>query len=224
MGAGLLVLALGVVALVMFAKPEPKEQPPFERTILWIYDADNPTGTGLVTVLEESREGGTLTAATLPAPDEAMAVFKSGGSARRAQKEVEAIAGRRIHHRVFLTYQVVGTLVDSVSGIELDGKLLTGSQAIAYVKEGGTRAPERAYAVLMAMADVAMNKRAPSMGVSEALALARQIETDMDLTAIPEVLQRWSGYPEPRIVHLQALTGEAVQDLFQPDPEAPPQS
>ena|GEM_PF-2859698 len=218
MGAGLVVLALGVAALIMFVDTGPKERPPFERTLLWIYDAENPGSSALVALLEEGQEAGTLTVATAPAPAEVVALFQETGSARKALKEVESLVGRTVQNRVFLPYQTIQTLVDSVSGIEMGDRLLTGSDAVAYIKEGGEKGPERAFAVLMRMADIAMNKRAPNMSVSEGLALARQIETNMDLMAIPEVLGRWSGYSEPKIAHLPALTRESVSNLFQPDP------
>lgn len=217
MGAGILVLLLGVAALVMLMPSAPKEDPDYERTLLWIYDGENPSGSGVAAILEEAHKESGLVAVSFPAPAQAREVFTSQGKAKRATEQVAALSGREIHNRVFLPHQVVEVLIKATGGIELDGQSMDGPAAIRYITEDAAKGADRALKVLLAVADAAMYKQF-SLSTGEALKLAGQIETDMDLMKFPEVLQRWSSYQNPQIVQVDELTPAAVQDLLHPDP------
>ncbi|MFZ5813907.1 MAG: hypothetical protein ACOY93_01210 [Bacillota bacterium] len=220
MGAGILLLLAGVAALVMLMPAQPKERPAHERSLLWIYDAESPSGPAIGLLVEESHQLGRLTAVLFPAPEEARAVFQKRGDVKRVQQKVAELGRRQVHHRLFLPYQVVEALVNGFGFVEVEGRRMDGPAAVAYIREDAARGPERAYQVLMAVS-VAAGERQPNIGVSEGLRLAGQIDTDLDLMAIPEVLGRWNGYGEQQVVPLPALTAEAVDKLFQPDPVEP---
>lgn len=216
MGAGILLLLAGVVALVMLQPSQPKELPPYERTLLYLYDGNNPGGPGVASILEEAHTEGQMVAISFPAPDSARALFKSKSSARQVQSEIEALAGHKLHHRVFLPYQVVEVLINAFGSITVDGQEINGAAAVAYIQADEATGPARALQVMMAISDAAMD-RVPNMGVSEGLKLANQVSTDIDLMKIPDFLGRWANYPSPQITSLNKLAPEAVADLLHPD-------
>lgn len=217
MGAGILVLLLGVAALVVLMPKSSKEPPTYERTLLWIYDGENPTGSGVGAIMEEAHQEGRLVAVSFPAPQQAREVFDNKYDAKKAQQQVAALAGRELHHRVFLPYSVIEVLVKATGGIEVESTTMDGPTAIRYITEDAAKGPDRALKVMLAVSDSAMYKQF-NLSAGEALKLAGQIETDMDMMKIPEMLQRWSGYQSPKIVQAEKLTPEAVKELFRPDP------
>lgn len=220
MGAGILVLLLGVVALVMLRPVKSKEAPAYERTLLWLYDGSDPSGPGMAVLIEEARLENSLVALAFPAPEEARAIFKSKENARKAQRQVADLAGHQIHHRVFLPYQVVEVLTRAFGSIQVQGQVMDGPTAISYIRQDEAQGPARAMAVMMGIAEAAM-ERQPNLGVGEALKLAGQVETDMDLMKIPEMLQRWNGYRSQQVVPIPKLLPEAVKPFFHPDPVEP---
>lgn len=216
MGGALVLLMLGVAALIMFMPKQnaggPKDP---ERTLLWIYDESNPRGPAAVAVIEESRSRSSLVAVPFPAPAEALAAF-DGSKSRRAQELLSGQLERKIHNRVFLTHKVLATLINASGGIQLDGTPMRGEAAVAYIKEGGDQSAHRALQALLAMADaVAVN--GVNMGVSEGLALARQVDTNLDLMAIPDLLGRWGDYQTFRIEQPANFELATIAQLLMPD-------
>jgi hypothetical protein len=221
MGAAVVLLFLGILAFVMLRPtPAPYVAPEHERTLVWLYDSQAPGAVASAAVIEESRSEGTLNAVTFPAPEETAALFAQGQSGRKVQDFLEGKLQRRLHHRAFLPYSVVATLIDAAGGITVDGKNVKGAEAVVYLRAGGPDTAGRATAVLFALSQ-AVTQRGVNLGISEGLSLARQVDTDMDLTALPDVLARWSGYASPavHVVPLGNLAG--VTGLLQPDPPAP---
>lgn len=222
MGGGILALLLGVVALVLLMPSKPREVPPYERTLLWVYDSANPSGSGVGAILEEAHQEQRLSILAFPAPPEALAVFKSKDNAKKAQQQVATLAGRKVHHRLFLPYSVIEVLIKATGGIEVEGRHMDGPTAVRFITEDETKAPDRAQKVMLAVADAAMNKQF-SLSTGEALRLAGQVETDMDLMGLGDVFGRWNSYGEPKAVQLQKLTPEAANPWLQPDPAEEPQ-
>lgn len=216
MGGALLVLALGVVALVMLMpKPATGPKDP-ERTLLWIYDETNPKGPASVAIIEESRSQGKLIAVPFPAPADAITAYE-GSKSRRAQDLIATQVGRKLHNRVFLSNKVISTLINASGGIKIDGTPMRGDEALAFIREGGDQSAHRAMQVMLAMADsVAYN--GVNMGVSEGLALARQVDTNMDLMAIPEMIGRWSDYSTVRVERPANFEPATLAGFLMPDP------
>lgn len=219
MAAGLGLLLVGVVALIILRpKPQPTVPRDPERTVLWMYDSNNPNAPGSVAVIEESRSRATLVAVPFPAPQEAMAVFLPGRG-RKAQDEIARLLDRQIHHRIFLPYSVIGTLIDAAGGITLEGNPLSGKAALAYIHAGGDQAARRSTAVMLALADAATTQGV-NMGVTEGLRLMRQLDTDMDLMAFPTVLERWSAYSALSVEDPSDFAPAALMQYLLPDPKA----
>lgn len=221
MGGALLLLALGVVALVMFMPKQngggPKDP---ERTLLWIYDDADPKGPAAAAIIEESRSQGTLIAVPFPAPAEALAVYE-GSRSRRTQDLLAQQLDRKLHNRVFLSTKVVSTLINASGGIKVDGTAMRGDEALAFIQEGGDQSAYRAMQVMLAMADsVAYN--GVNMSISEGLALARQVDTNMDLMTIPDVIGRWSDYSTVRVERPANFEADTLANLLMPDPQAEP--
>lgn len=215
MGGALLVLIIGVVALGVIAGKDKGQVKDPERTMLWLYNLDNPAGTASVTLIEESRNQQRLVAVPFTAPDEVVQAY-GGKSSKKAQQQMTTYLDRQVHHRVFLPYSVVASLIDAAKGIDLDGRRVSGEQAIAYIKDGKDQAALRSTAVMMALAE-AVSERGIEMGVSDGLKLARDIDTDIDLVAIPEVLGRWSGYENLVIAPPEGQGPAGIQKLLLPD-------
>ncbi len=212
MGGALVLLFVGVAALIMLMpKPVPREASDPQRFILWVYDESDRGGPAAVAIVEESRSAGTLKVVTFPAPESARELLAKG-SPRKAHYEVARLLDRQIHHRLFLPHSVIATLIDASGGIRVDGRQLSGSEAITYIREGGEEEPARAMRVLLALADsVATNGVNLSFG--EAMGLASKLDTDMGATAIPKVLARWTGYGDPEIIPAPAVGPEAAAHL-----------
>lgn len=219
MAAGVLVLLVGVIALIMLKKPVPRVNADPERTMVWLYDSGSKSGPAYVTLIEESRSKGSLAAVSFLAPDIARSAYGDKG-AKRTQEQVAQYVNRKVHHRVFLPFSVVATLIDAAGGVELGGKALSGADAVAYIKQGGEQEAGRGIAVMLALSS-AMSQRGINMGVSQGLSLAREVETDLDLVSIPDVLGRWSHYTAPELKVPATADAAAIQTLLQPDP-APP--
>lgn len=219
MGAGVLVLMVGLIALVMLKKPAPRVQADPERTMVWLYESGAKGGPGYVTLIEESRSRGTLAAVSFPAPEAARSVY-AGKGARRAQEQVSQYVSRQVHHRVFLPFSVVSTLIDAAGGVEVGGRSLSGSEAVTYVRQGGEKEPGRGIEVMLALSQ-AIAQRGINMGVSQGLSLAREVETDLDLMSIPDVLGRWNNYASPQLKVPATGDAAAIQALLQPDPPPP---
>lgn len=216
MGAGVLVLLIGVVLLAIKMRGHHYVPPDPERYMVWLYDGSRKTGPATVALVEESRSAGSLHAVTFPAPDPARQAF--GQSPRRAQDELAALAGREIHHRLFLPYSVVATLVDSAGGVTVGGKQLNGEGAVAYLKSGE---PRRAADLLLALADQ-VQRNGIAMSLSQGLSLAQQIDTDLDLTGMPTLFQRWTSYPAPQVETPARVETAALDKMLLPDP--PPET
>lgn len=217
MGGALVLLALGVVALVMLMpKPATGPKDP-ERTMLWIYDDSNPKGPAAVAIIEESRSKGTLIAVPFPAPADALAAY-DGSKSRRAQDLLATQLDRKIHNRVFLSTKVVGTLINASGGIKVEGTAMRGDEALAFIRDGGDQSAYRAMQVMLAMADsVAYN--GVNMSISEGLALARQVDTNMDLMAIPDVIGRWGDYATVRVEQPVNYETATLSKFLMPDPK-----
>lgn len=221
MGGALLLLFAGVAALIMLMPSGPREIPPHERTLLWIYDGENPGAGGVGAVIEEAHQEQKLQAIAFPAPPEVLAVFQRQSQAKKAQAAVADLVDRKVHHRFFLPYSVIEVLIKATGGIEVEGKGYDGPSAIRFITEDPAKGPDRAVKVMLAISDAAMNKQF-NMSAGEGLKLAGQVETDMDLMKLPEVFQRWNSYPSPKIVTVPRLTPDAVKELLYPDPVEEP--
>lgn len=218
MGAGVLVLFAGILALVLLQpKRAPRVAPDPERTLLWLYDSSNPGSAANATVIEESRSDGTLVAVAFVAPDEALQAFGPQKSSRKVQEFLATQLDRKLHHRVFLPYSVVATLIDAADGITVDGQAMRGADAVAYITAGDQQSASRATAVMLALSDQ-VYYYGLNMGVREGLSLARQVDTDFDLMSIPDVLGRWSGYDNPSVQAPATSDPAALQALLTPDP------
>lgn len=214
MGGALVLLVVGVLLLAKLAGGNGGGPPPEpERTVIWLFDSAKESAPAQVILLEESRLSAKLSAIAFAAPADLQAVH-GGNHGSRVQKELAKQVEREVHNRVFLPYSVVITLIDAASGITVGGKDLSGAQAMAYIQEGGTAGPDRAAQVMLALAE-AVNTKGISMGVSEGLRLAGQVDTDIDLTAIPDVLARWSQYKNPKVSAVPDLG--AAKALLAPD-------
>lgn len=218
LGGALLVLALGVVGLIMLM---PNQSGPFdpERTVIWLYEEADPEGPAQVTLVEESTSGQSLLAIAMPAPEGALDL---GGAkrGRSVQAYLTEQIGRQVHHRVFMPYSVISTLIDAAAGIDLNGRPATGEQAVAYIKEGGDESARRATEVLLALTR-AVNEGGVTLSTGEALGLARALDTDLDLLAVPDVLGRWAGYGVPPIQTSSGKDLAALQGFLRPDPAEP---
>jgi hypothetical protein len=208
MGAGLVLLVLGVVLLIKFAPHQQGAAPDPERTMIWLSDGDSAQ----VLILEESRSAGKMAVTALNAPADVKAAY-GGSHSLTAQQKLAALADRQIHHRVFLPYSVVATLVDAAKGVMVDGRQLSGPEAIAYIKGGGADMPDRAARVMLALAR-AVSEHGVTMSATDGLRLARQVDTNIDLTDIPDVLARWSQYPNPV---LRAADAGGLPKVLMPD-------
>jgi hypothetical protein len=220
MGAAVAVLFLGIIALVMLSpKPGPYVAPDPERTLLWLYDQGNPS-VAAAAIIEESRSRGAFVAVPFTPNQEMARSFAASKSGSKVREELEGQLQHKLHHRAIMPYSVVSTLVDAFGGIAVEGKSMNGAEAVAYIGDGGSGSAQRATGVMLALS-AAVTQRQPNLGLGEALALARQVDTDMDLTALPDVLARWSSYTSPRVQ--AAPTGEpaAIARLLLPDPVAP---
>lgn len=214
LGAGALVLLAGIIALIFVARKPAQGPADPERTLLLVYDGANPAGTLSAAVIEESRSNASLAAYSFPPPEG----MKSGVAAqevRKVQSDFAALVKRQVHHRVYLPYSVVSTLVDAAGGIDVDGKALTGDQAVAVIRESKG---DRSVSVLLALGD-AVGRRGVNMSVSQGLGLARQVETDLDLMGMPDVLGRWNGYSAPKVEKVADL--ETLSRILLADPPAP---
>lgn len=219
MGAGVVLLLVGVVTLALVFKPQPRERPDPERTLIWFYQDGNKGGPAVVAVLEESRDQGSLVAVPFLAPEQAIAAYASRGTVA-GTNEVSTMLQRKLHHRLFLPYSLVATLIDAARGILVDGKQLDGVGAMAYINEGGDQTASRTIAVMLALTE-SVSTNGVSMGMAEGLQLARQVETSMDLTSIPQVLERWNQYPTIKIAAPPSNDPEAVRKLLQADSPSP---
>jgi hypothetical protein len=214
MGGALVLLVVGVLLLAKLAGGNGGGPPPEpERTVIWLFDPANESAPAQAILLEESRLAGKLSAVAFAAPADLQAVH-GGSHGSRAQKELAAQVGREVHNRVFLPYSVVVTLIDAASGVKVEGRDMDGVEAITYVRQGGDAGPDRAARVMLALAD-AVNTKGISMGVSDGLRLAGQVDTDIDLMGIPDVLARWSQYQNPNVAAVPDL--EAAKALLAPD-------
>lgn len=219
MGAGVVLMLIGVVALALWFKPQPRERPDPERTLIWFYEDGNKGGPATVAVLEESMSQTSLVAVPFIAPEQAIKAYADRG-ARAATDQVSTMLQRKLHHRLFMPYSLVATLIDAASGVSIDGKQLNGAGALAYIKEGGEQAPSRTIVVMLALTEAA-SINGVSMGVSEGLSLARQIETSMDLMSIPQVLERWNQYSTIKVESPPSNDPYALRKLLQADPPDP---
>jgi hypothetical protein len=220
MGAGVLVLFIGIAALVMLRpKPGPTVKPDPERTLLWVYDRAAKSGPALGIILEESRSAGTLSAVAFPVPDGIRQVYANEGP-RRAREAVQAELGRAIHHRLWLPYSVLTVLIDAASGVDVRGNRLSGAQAEKYIAEGGEGAPARATEVLLGLVD-GVSRRGIDLSMRQALGLANQIDTDFDLTAMDQVFGDWSAYANPRVVAVATFDKAAILKALREDPPGP---
>jgi len=216
LGAGVALLLIGIVALVVLTRRPPAEALTVERTLIWMQAPGQSSGVPALVVLEEARDSRTLTAVPFPAPSPTVRVFAEQGS-RRAQAQLAAWLQRRLHHRVFLPMGVLSTLIDAAGGISLEGRTVGGSAALAYISEGGEQGARRAGLVLLALTD-AVSAHGINMGVSQGLSLARQVDTDLDLTSLPDVFARWAAYGSPRIESPTSYDPMTIQQLLRPDP------
>lgn len=217
MGAAVLVLFVGIFALVKLSPQKaPRVRPANERTLIWLYDRGNKAGPALGIVLEESREAGRLTAIAFPVPEAIRQTFATRG-ARPAQSAVEAEIGRKLHHRIWLPYTVLGVLIDASGGVDAGGKRLTGEEAEAYITSGGDNAAARATNVLLGLVD-GISQRGIDLSVSKGLSLANQLDTDFDLTSMPDVFGGWASYAHPQVVSQSTYDKAAISQALQPDP------
>jgi len=220
LGGLLALLVAGVAVLIVLTlEPRDSDRTPIagpERTLLWIYDAQRPDAGAVAAVVEESRDLGALRVVAFPVPPDLVQVH-TGAGARQAWQELERSLGRRVHHAVFLPAGVIARLTDAVGGIALENQSRTGAEAVAYLLEGEDQ-PRRAVAVLLALAEAA-TARGVSLGFRDAMALAGQVETDLDLLSLPAILTRWSGYPAPQVETLATGDLAAVRDRLRPDTE-----
>lgn len=216
MGAGVLVLLVGVVVLALMNRPKPYVVADPERTLIWMYDSSNPAGPTAGALIEESRSAGTLTAVPFSAPEEARQVFAKD-KAYKTQVYISDKVGRTIHHRIFLPFTVIGKLIDAAGGVKVNGQTMNSAAALAYIRDGGDQSASRASQVMLALPD-AVNQNGISMGISEGLSLARQVDTDIELMDLQKVFERWSSYGSPKVVTLSSQTYEAIQQNLKPDP------
>jgi hypothetical protein len=220
MGGALAVLLLGVVALIMLAPGGGDKTPADpERTVLWLYDEADPAGPAAVAIIEESRSQSRLLAVPFSAPEDARKAY-GGKSSKKGQEALAALAGRELHHRVFMPYSVVETLINAAGRITVEGQKVDGASAIAYIKAGGEEGPVRVAQVMMGLAQ-AVSVNGVAMSTSEGLKLARLVDTDIDLLAIPDMLGRWSEYVTPRVERPEAVDTASLQKLLLPDASQP---
>lgn len=220
MGAALLLLFVGIFALAKFTpKSAPRVRPANERTLLWLYDRGDKGGPALGIVIEESREAGRLSAVAFPVSEEIRQTFASRG-ARQAQLALEKGIGRQLHHRIWLPYSVLGVLIDASGGVDAGGNRLTGEEAGAYITSGGEATSARASEVLLGLVD-GISRRGIELSMSKALSLAGQLDTDYDLTSMPDVFGGWSSYT-PTVTAVNSYDTVGISQVLQPDPtEAP---
>lgn len=218
MGAGVVVLLLGVVALAMLNKPKPRVMADPERTLLWFYDARNPGGTVAAAILEESRSEARL--AVVPfTPAAEMRAAQQGKGGRAVVTAVAAAVDRKIHHRFVVPFHIISTLIDAAGGVDVDDRRMTGPQALQYVEAGGEKdAPRRMALVMLALPD-AIAARGVNMGLREGLRLANEIDSSIDLTALPDVMARWNGYGQIRVESPPDSSPATLQKYLKPDPE-----
>lgn len=217
MGAGVLVLFVGIFALVKLSPSKaPRVRPANERTLLWVYDRSQKDGPALGIVIEESREAGRLSAVAFPVPESIRQTYATRG-ARQAQTALEKEIGRKLHHRIWLPYSVLGVLIDASGGVDASGKRLTGEEAEAYITAGGDNGSARATEVLLGLVD-GVSRRGIELSMSKALSLANQLDTDFELTGMPDVFGGWAGYVSPQVSTQTTYDPAAVGQALQPDP------
>jgi hypothetical protein len=220
MGAALAALALGVVALIVLLPGDKGKTPPDpERTLLWLYDASaqGPDKAEVAIIIEESASRGQLTAIPFKPGADLLAASGGGTGAHKAQELLATQLERQVQHRVFLPYSVVSLLINAAGGVSVDGQTLKGPQAVALIREGGADAPQHAAAVMLALAR-AVNENGVDMTAGDGLRMARQVETDLDLMAIPDVLGRWSGYTSPQVQRPASGEAAVLRPLLLADP------
>lgn len=216
MGAAVLLLFVGIFALVKLSPAKaPRVRPENERTLLWVYDRGDKAGPALGIVIEESRTAGRLSAVAFPVPESIRQTFVTRG-ARQAQLALEAEMGRKLHHRIWLPYSVLGVLIDASGGVDVSGKRLAGEEAEAYITTGGDNGAARATQVLLGLVD-GISQRGIELSVSKGLSLANQLDTDYDLTAMPDVFGGWASY-RPQVVSQATFDKAAISQALQPDP------
>lgn len=217
MGAGVLLLFVGIFALVTLSPDKaPRERPANERTLLWVYDRSQKSGPAIGIVIEESHEARRLSAVAFPVPESIRQTFATRG-ARQAQIALETELGRKLHHRIWLPYSVMGVLIDASGGVDVGGKRLTGEEAEAYISEGGENGAARATDLLLGLVD-GISQRGIELSVSKGLSLANQIDTDLELTAMPDVFGGWASYATPQVVSFKQYDKAQIGQGLQPDP------
>lgn len=217
MGAGVLLLFVGIFALVKLSPSKaPREVPANERTLLWVYDRSDKAGPAFGIVIEEAHEAGRLAAVAFPVPESIRQTYASRGT-RQAQAALAAEIGRGLHHRVWLPYSVLGVLIDASGGVDLSGKRLTGEEAEAYIASGGENGAARATEVLLGLLD-GVSQRGIELSVSKGLSLANQLDTDYDLMAMPDVFSSWASYAAPQVSTQTAYDPAAIGQALRPDP------
>jgi hypothetical protein len=217
MGAGLLLLFVGIFALVKLSPSQgPRERPAHERTLLWVYDRSQKAGPAIGIVIEESRQAGTLSAVAFPVPEAIRQTYATKGP-RQAQTALQAELGRQLHHRIWLPYSVLGVLIDASGGVDVGGKRLSGEEAEAYITASGTDGSARGTAVLLGLVD-GVARRGIELSAGKALSLANQIDTDYDLTAMPDVFGGWASYAQPKVTSVGSFDQAAISGALQPDP------
>lgn len=216
LGAGLALLLIGVLVLIKLAPGKQGGPPPDpERTLIWLHDPADPAAPAQVIILEESRSQDRLSAVAFTASADLQKTY-GGSHSAKAQEQLAARLGRQIHHRVFLPYSVVSTLVDAAQGVAVGGRSFTGAEAVAYITGGGDMAPDRGARVLLGLAQ-AVAGHGIDMTASDGFRLARQVDTDIDLTAIPDRLTRWSRYGNPTVRSMSGQDLGAVQKALTED-------
>lgn len=221
-------MLLGVVALVLLMpKRGPVVPPDPERAVIWLHDDERKQN--ILVLLVESRSRASLTAVPLTGTFQLDGTSVDLGSTFRekgpsaAHRAVAELTDRQVHRRVFLSTGVIAQLIDAAGGIDMGGARIGGSAALQRLAEAPDEAEQaqRAAAIFLALLD-AVTTRGVNMGVREGLALARKVETNMELTSMPNVFARWSGYGTPDVVFVFRPDGTvdrgALEEALMEDP------
>lgn len=234
LGLGVAVLILIAVTLYYGLRGQPAAPPPGpERTAFWLAQAGQPAGErrDMILLLEEDRQQGALTVLVLPArlqvPSGPVALLPEPGGGRQAQRTLEQALGYRVHHYAVLGPPTMARLVDMTGGLSVDGQVLDGAGAVAYLfaEADVGRRMERAPGLLLGIMAAAGQGRFQA-GLKDLIALAGGVETDISLLDLPAILGRWGGYVpgialapgEPRADGAWQLDLARLQQILRPDP------
>ncbi len=199
--AGLVVVLL--VGVVIFGLRHRSDPTGPQLVAFWLAQTDQPAADrrDVILLLAEDQARGTLTVLVLPARVQvgtgpvALLPDKSKGSGRKQQAALQQVLGVPVHHYAVLDAATIRKLVDMTGGLTVNGQRLDGAQTVAFLfgEADVARRMERAPQLLLGIMEAAGRGQFQG-GLSDLMALADGVETDLSMLDLPGLFGRWAGY------------------------------